>query len=636
MSLSFQEQEAEVGNEKTVFFALVLVVGLVLVGCGKTDEDARVLSGSSGSAAEGGAMEDPGSGQREGQAGEDVPVHKVKFEDFLVERCVREALGKGWDEDVTEEELSSMRKLTLSWEKDITLGLDFASYNRAYGGYVNLADLKYLTGLEELQLDFYPKSILLENMDAIANCRQLRSLSMPLQLRGYNYSNGYMGKGYHYLKDIFAQLPALEMVDFGVTVPGQLQELLQPDEPERKIVFAENEESIYDWMMIWDDGHKWPANENVIAEKGVAVISLDDLMHAAEMKEGAERDEYEEDALQLEDLIVLVGKETFDCEMLADFRNIKTLTIVGMSSVLKPPASQVIHLEALAELPYLGALSLYNLETDLAGLAEFPSLRELYLTFCSSKETFGLQRLPLLRELSIIGISDEKRIHVSWPKLWENMPELRYFNGYFVGVDSGSIPNIFTDGKGMVKLETLVLGCTGEEAFMNDILAQMPEELALKTLFLYMGSTQGTIDLAQVKCSSLENFFCNSRAGHLAEFINTHPSLAAVTVREVPETPDEESLAAYYNDIIKAAVKKPDLSMLDIFWRLTVPDGSLSPEGGYQALLPWAKVRKMIDLQPLYQAGIYDDFLQMSVFVKNADMETYYRDYKELLEKLAE
>lgn len=131
-----------------------------------------------------------------------MSVHNVEFEDFLVERCVREALGKGWDEDVTEEELSSMRKLTLSWEKDITFGFDFVRFNKACSGYVNLADLKYLTGLEELQLDFYPKSTVLENMDVIVNCGKLRSLSMPLLLRGYNYANGYTGKGYRYLKDI--------------------------------------------------------------------------------------------------------------------------------------------------------------------------------------------------------------------------------------------------------------------------------------------------------------------------------------------------------------------------------------------------------------------------------------------------
>lgn len=606
--------------KRTAFFALVLVVCLTLVGCGKADSrDTPVMSGGSGTAAEGRVTKESEFDQEEGHAGEDMPVHKVDFVDFLVERCVREALGKGWDEDVTEEELSSLRELTISWEKNITLGLDFVSFNRSYSSYVNLADLKYLTGLEKLQLNFYPKSTVLENMDAIVNCRQLRSLSMPLPLRGYNYTNGYMGKGYRYLKDIFAQLPTLEMVDFGVAVPGQLQELLQPDDSERKIVFAESEENIFDRMMIWDDGYKWPTNEDAMAEKGVAVISLEDLMHAAEMKEGAEREEYEEAVQQLEDLIVLVGKgEVFDCEILTDFKNIKTLTIVGMSSVaIQAPVSQVVHLEDLAELPCLGSLSLYNLETNLAGLAEFPNLRELYLTFCSSKETFGLQRLPLLRELSIIGISDEKWIHVSWPKLWENMPELCYFNGYFVETYGGSIPDILVDGKGAAKLESLVLGCAGSNGaeFMGDILAQMPEGLALKTIFLDI--LGGTIDLEQVKCNdSLESFFCSSQAEHIAEFINTHSNLVAVTVTGIPEMPDEDSLVANYNDIIKAAVKGSNLSMLDM-WRWM--GSTFSGDAAYLN-----NVRGYVDLMSLYKAGIYDDALQAGAFVRDMDIEDYH------------
>lgn len=590
----------------------VLLVGGIVLGAG-------LLKSSINTAPESGAMEGFGFEQMEDhQAEEATSVHNVKFEDFLVERCVREALGKGWDEDVTEEELSSMRKLTLSWEKDITLGLDFVSFNRAYSGYVNLADLKYLTGLEELQLDFYPKSTVLENMDVIVNCGKLRSLSMPLLLRGYNYANGYMGKGYHYLKDIFAQLPVLEKVDFGVAVPGQLQELLQPGESEREIVFTKGEENNFDWGMIWTDICYGP-NENIMTERGISVISLEELMHMAEMKKGAERGKYEEASLQLEDVVILVGKgESFDCEMLADFKNIKTLAIFGKSPVaIQSPTSQVIHLEALAEIPDLGSLSLYNVETDLAGLAEYSNLRELYLTFCNNKETFGLQRLPLLRELSIVGISDEKGIHVSWPKLWENMPELRYFNGYFVGVDSGSIPDIFADGKGMAKLENLVLGCAGSNGaeFMGDILAQMPEELALKTIFLNI--LGGTIDLEQVKCNdSLESFFCSSQAEHVAEFINTHPNLVAVTVMGIPKMPDEDSLAAYYNDIIKAAVKDPNLSMLDM-WRWM--GSTFSGDAAYLN-----NVRGFVDLMSLYKAGIYDDTLQKGAFIRDMDIEDYH------------
>lgn len=65
--------------KKTVFAALILAIGLVLAGCGKGDSrDAPVLSGGSGTAVEGGTMESIGSVQREGQAGEDVPVQEER------------------------------------------------------------------------------------------------------------------------------------------------------------------------------------------------------------------------------------------------------------------------------------------------------------------------------------------------------------------------------------------------------------------------------------------------------------------------------------------------------------------------------------------------------------------------------
>lgn len=52
--------------KKTIFFALVLTVGLALAGCGKADSmDAPVLSGGSDPAAEGGGMESSGFGQME-------------------------------------------------------------------------------------------------------------------------------------------------------------------------------------------------------------------------------------------------------------------------------------------------------------------------------------------------------------------------------------------------------------------------------------------------------------------------------------------------------------------------------------------------------------------------------------------
>lgn len=149
--------------KKTVFVAAVLAINLALFGCGVTD-----LAGSADKT------------EREEDASSSKKV--VEFEDFLVERCVREALGKDWDEEITKKELASIEELAISYQQDMTLGPTLHSVGGAkYCGYVNLEDLKYLTGLEVLRIDFCSQygNTVFENMDAIAHCRKLKSLTMP-------------------------------------------------------------------------------------------------------------------------------------------------------------------------------------------------------------------------------------------------------------------------------------------------------------------------------------------------------------------------------------------------------------------------------------------------------------------------
>ena len=606
--------------KKTVFAVFVLGIVLALAGCSKAGRDDSVLledSDSQGMEFEGFYVEsyDPQEMELEDLSVVNSDSRNVEFEDFLVERCIREALGKSLDEDVTEEELSSLRELTISWEKDITLGLDMVLANCSYTGYVNLADLKYLTGLEVLRLDFYSQQDVFENMDAIANCRQLKSLAMPLPLLGYNsHVSGYMGKGYSYLRDIFAQLPVLEIVDFGVTIPEQLQELLQPDRSERKIVFAESEKSLAD--MVQGTVHNYM--EMIEEAEDILILSSEELMQT-ELTDD-EYEKYKGAAQNAEDVFIYLDSgEVFDCEILKDFRNIKTLVICDHGASVRSPESQVIHLEALSKLPDLCSLSLYHVQVDFEGCAELSNLRELYLTLCESKGSFVLPKLPLVRELSFIeNNSSESGMYVPWSDIWVNMPELHYFHGSFLSVKNESLPEIFANIPDAVKIETLVLDCRGwgEEDFMGDILPQITEDLALKTLFFSI--TDGQIDLNQVKCNgSLQNFAYTSRVEpeHLVEFIITHPNLSAVTVRSssYSEIPDEDVLAAYYNDVIEAAVRNPSLSMLDVFNVMELKMGTA-----------WVR---SLDMMSLYEAGIYDNSLQLGAFWRDMDVETYYQTY---------
>lgn len=580
--------------KKTVFAVFVLVVGLTLAGCSNSGRNAS------------------GSHDRSNSL-------DVEFEDFLVERCIREALGKSWDEDVTEKELSTLKELTISWKKDVTLGLNVIDFHHEYIGYVNLADLKYLKGLEDLKLDFVGQFTAFENMDAIADCRQLKSLTMPLPLQEYSVSSGYIGKGYSYLRDIFSQLPKLETVDFGVSVPESLQELLQPVESERKIIFAESDNSFINEMYYPMHTHIQLIEE----EEDILVLSSDELM-----QEELEEDEYEKYkgvAESVEDVFIYVNAgEVFDCETLTDFRNIKTLVICDRSSSIKGSEPQMMHLEALSALPNLCSLSLYHVQVDFEG-CEFPNLRELYLTSCEVKESFGLLKLPRLRELSLIyNNRNEGGIYVPGSDIWTNMPNLHYFQGSVFSEDSEGLTDILAEMKETAKLETLVLEFIGldEKELVSDMLAQITEDMVLKTLFL--DSNKCNIDLEQIKCNdSLENFACTSEAGHLAEFISTHPNLSAVAVSsfsEMSEWSDADDGVAYYNNVIKAAVKNSNLSMLAVFDRL----GDISPE-----IYTQAESFKMLvntHMMSLYEAGIYDGRVQLGAFHWDMDVETYYND----------
>lgn len=577
--------------KKTVFAVLVLVIGLTMAGCG----DASDSNGGSGS-------------------------RNVEFEDFLVERCVREALGKKWDEKVTEKELASLKELTISWKKDIALGYNAVNNGFDYTGYVDLADLKYLTGLEDLNLDLFVQFITLENMDAIAGCKQLKSLTMQLPLRERSELFGYIGKGYSYLRDIFAELPELESVDFGVSVPEPLQDLLQPEGSERRIVFAESENSFQVAMMSMGAGAgvKAPRTQ-ILEDEDILVLSSDDLKSSEPVKDVYEKQN--RTAESVEDVFVYMDSgDVFDCETLADLRNLKTLVICSKGSWINGTESRVIHLEALSELPDLCVLSLFNVQVDFEG-CEFSNLRELYLFACEAEESFGLLKLPSLRELSLVANNrSEGGICVPEWDVWSNMPELRYLNGYFSSDECEYLADVFEEMKGKTKLETLVLSCGITNEKFTNILSDITEDLELKTL--YVNTTDGRpMDLRRIECNdSLENFACISAAEHLTEFVNMHPNLTTVVVTNsiaAFERTDKDAmtaLTAYLNEAIEAAVQAPNLTMLSLF-------ALMSDYANANAALIQGT-----DLMSLYEAGIYDGWIQYGAFIRDMDVETYYYD----------
>lgn len=522
--------------------------------------------------------------------------YKDLFEDFLVERCVREALGKDWDEAITAEELASIKELTISWKKGITVGLDPNSYRLAYSGYVNLADLQYLTGLESLKLDFYQKNDIFENLDAIANCKNLKSLAMPLVMDGSNYTNGYVGRGYSYLADIFTDLPALEKVDFGVAIPEQLQKRFLENDPDREIFFAEGGEDF----------------ESYIRKNYQVYFARNSADEEASVKIGTT----EEFTLEMEDAVIYVDEgEVFDCKSLLDYKNLKTLVIYNEKFNIRDGASiQVINLESLAKLPYLSSLSLANAKVNLSGIGKLSCLKELYLIGCDMKGTSGLKELSSLRELSIVTPRGQGVALLS--TMWEQLPKLRYFYGHLY-LGNSEANKFFRNIKDAANLETLVL-ISGDTLDVKEAL----DGLALKTLFLYT-SAASSLDLNDIKhIDSLENLYCPMKADHLARFIEEHPNLTSVSVGGT-SWKSEKDLLAYYNGIIKAASKNENMSML------MIQDGiwtSATTREEWQNIRKQELITENIELLLLHKSGIYDGAVQRGAFMRDIDVQTYYNE----------
>lgn len=464
----------------------------------------------------------------------------VKFEDFLVERCVREALDKSWDEEVFENEAASIKELTISWEKDMTVGLDMIKISGAYIGYVNLADLQYLTGLESLRLDFYHVgNEVLENMQAVTNCKKLEKLTMPLLLEGYNVSNGYLGKGYRYLSDIFSKLPLLEEVDFGVTIPASLQELLSSSAG-REIVFKEGE-----------DFKEYVIGTSLAGRYAVRLVEEDAYDSERRVIVPTEL------SSDVEDAVIYVGEgEIFDCQNLASCTELKTLVIWNNDRFGE--RVQIKNMGLLAKLPYLSSISFVGADINLGDLKGVSSLRELYLSACNIQNTSELQKLTSLRELYIVGGTGAEGVAGALPEAWKKLSDLCYFYGAYINADEA-----YRTIKDAKKLQTLVLLDPLSECLnaLGDA-----DESVLKTLFL-MPYEDITVDLRNIGFNqSLENFFINRDESYFQEFIHTHPNLTTVVVGEWrdEENTEIDATVAYYNEVIDAAVQNENISRLDV------------------------------------------------------------------------
>lgn len=314
---------------------------------------------------------------------------KVEFQDPLVERCVRLTLGKEAQEPITERECAGIEELLIDCDLDMGIMADYMLGQRSVPmNYVDLRDLKYMTGLHTLMIDNDLKRDILVNLDVITQCGELENLSVRYN-PGYSNYYGDFPMGYKYLGEMIGQLPKLEYIDLGYQVAQEHQKYLTDYREELTVEdkwdtavfgqmmqahattgYADTEEYLDYWQYQYDEDtsieddytHKLPAGD----EEGL-------------------KDYIEELPSDMEDIYIECNEGTIDMELFSKFEELKTLTVVsGKSpwSFEEDPIPKVKNLDCLAESERLFSLNFYGIDFDEEELSELVQLRELSIADC--------------------------------------------------------------------------------------------------------------------------------------------------------------------------------------------------------------------------------------------------------------
>ena len=428
---------------------------------------------------------------------EGIEDTKVEFDSFLVERCARKALGKGWDEDITERELATIKELVIQEVYNPALVADF---ERAYqvddpetGGrknvfssdvynltYIDLADLKYFVNLENLKIDNISTDSMITNVEAITNCKELKQLSVLYNFSGESSKN-FGGVGYLYWAGIIGELPKLEVVDFGTYLDAQAQKVLMSKSQNQNIQFVQydmdsvgrlywrhieavnyinkiDDATIYN--SVWNYEYRGIEKTSQLIFKNdaqgvfpyIEVNSVEELNSKVALLDK-----------DIEDIIIKLDYtvENVDFSIFTRFEKLVTLTLINTTTsrvvietwndaeghytydFTEYVMPTIVNSSALAANKNLKTISLIGLDGDFTGIAEVSGLRELYLTECIV-ESCDYSKLEKLNSFvyTFSGLSDDL-LNL------KNLNNLRMFM-----TDIEEISDIVD---GMSGLETLIL-----------------------------------------------------------------------------------------------------------------------------------------------------------------------------------
>lgn len=294
----------------------------------------------------------------------------VEFQDPLVERCVREALNKGVGKNITAEECADLTSLKIDCSKDYNINYYAQHYYLV--SYVDLEDLKYLTGLKELEINGNGKNDMIANLEAITACTNLEKLSMRINdptFWGWSY-------GYKYIGNIVEKLPNLKTINLGKDIPTAVQS--------------------------WIRG----SNTQLVIGNASDYVYADTFTERAMLRESEQYGIYYYEKMSeipkdIEDLILICRDiESIDFNELKDFSNLKTLSVFRPSSLSdNENKTEIKNIEALSKLKGLYSLTLYGCKGDFTGLSKLGNLKELGIIQSVVEDPSFLKKMENLREL---------------------------------------------------------------------------------------------------------------------------------------------------------------------------------------------------------------------------------------------
>lgn len=537
---------------------------------------------------------------------------KVEFQDPLVERCVRLTLGKEADEPITERECAGIEELLIDCDLDMGIMADYMLGQRSVPvNYVDLCDLKYMTGLHTLMIDNDLKRDMLVNLDVITQCGELENLSVRYN-PGYSNYYGDFPMGYKYLGEIIGQLPKLEYIDLGYRVAQEHQKYLVDHRKELTVEdkwdvavfgqmmqahtttgYADTEDYLDYWQYQYDEDtsiednytYKLPAGD----EEGL-------------------KDYIEELPSNVEDIYIECNEGTIDMELFSKFEELKTLTVVSgkaLWSFEEDTMPKVKNLDRLAENEQLFSLNFYGLDFDEDELSELVQIRELSIADCEFGDPVFLESMSKLRELSMTGNKNEAvteyfeeegeklenlkflRVNCTVPLSYEGI--LRFPNLETLLCISNSAPTTFEYISQCKHLEYLFFETTNEEYSDELDISNLANLKKMKILYIGAGKLPDEL------------------VG--AEEVLALPNLRSVVLPMTAFDSDSEkgwkNHCEEINEQIKWAAKNPSVSCF-------LPDSGTYLGGGS---LWYSMNENMINWEDLYQADIFTTMADGMMFI---------------------